>query len=401
MPRMLVWIGFCSGLFLVLGTSFSLFRTLVVPRDLNSRLGRAVERGVRRMNLAVGHRLAQALGGGDLRRTYEIKDRVLSFTGPGALLTLLAVWQISLITGYALLLWPFVQGGFPEALRESGSSFFTLGFDNTGSGLPTVIDFFAAAAGLITVALLIAYLPTLYSAFNRRETLVTTLESRAGAPAWGPEILARHHMVGLTDALPAFYADWERWAADVGEGHTNYPILLRFRSPNPYRSWIVGLLAVLDSAAILLAFNPSSPSSQARLCLRMGFTALRDIGRALRLEVNEDPRPDDPIEMTYEEFLHGVQRLEAVNFPMERSPEEAWPHFRGWRVNYESLAYAVADRVDATPGPWSGVRSYFPHQIEPRRPVDRRPDDPDGSARRTGVPTGGRQRVGTPDTTSP
>lgn len=397
MARMLVWTGFVVGFLLVAGTSFSLFRTLVVPRDLNSRLGRAVERAVRATTLAVGHRLAQAFGAGDLRRSYEIKDRVLSFTGPGALITLLGVWQVSLLTGYALLLWPCVPGGFPQALRESGSSFFTLGFSNSGTAATTLIDFFAAVAGLVTVALLIAYVPTLYSAFNRRETLVTTLESRAGAPAWGPEILARHHMVGLLDALPAFYADWERWAADVGEGHTNYPVLLRFRSPNPYRSWIVGLLAVLDSAALLLAFNPSSTPSQARLCMRMGFTALRDIGRALRLEVNEDPRPDDPIQMSYEEFLHGVRRLEAVNFPLERSPEEAWPHFRGWRVNYESLAYAVADRVDAAPGPWSGVRAYFPHQMEPRRPVDRRPDDPDGTRRRGGGPTATPQRVGTSD----
>ena len=41
------------------------------------------------------------------------------------------------------------------------------------------------------VALQIGYLPTLYSAFNRREVEVALLASRAGSPPWGPEILAR------------------------------------------------------------------------------------------------------------------------------------------------------------------------------------------------------------------
>ena len=38
------------------------------------------------------------------------------------------------------------------------------------------------------IALQISYLPTLYSAYNRRETEVTLLKSRAGEPAWGPEL---------------------------------------------------------------------------------------------------------------------------------------------------------------------------------------------------------------------
>lgn len=67
---------------------------------------------------------------------------------------------------------------------------------------------------------------------------------------------------------------------------------------------------------------------------------------------------------------------------MERSPEEAWPHFRGWRVNYDPIAVEIADLIDAAPAPWSGRRTHFPEPIAPRRPVDRRPDDPQGT--RTG-----------------
>ena len=64
------------------------------------------------------------------------------------------------------------------------------------------LDFVAAGVGLVLVALQIAYLPTLYSAYNRRETLVTLLESRAGAPAWGPEILIRHQLIAAPPTCP-------------------------------------------------------------------------------------------------------------------------------------------------------------------------------------------------------
>ncbi len=34
-----------------------------------------------------------------------------------------------------------------------------------------------------------------------------------------------------------------------------------------------------------------------------------------------------------------------MDFPIERDPEEAWPEFVGWRVNYEKAAYAIAYAV--------------------------------------------------------
>ena len=59
--------------------------------------------------------------------------------------------------------------------------------------------------------------------------------------------------------------------------------MLLFRSPQPWFSWLVGLLAVLDGAAMHLALAPSTASSQSRLCLRMGFTALNRIAKVAGL----------------------------------------------------------------------------------------------------------------------
>src|SRR6202012_2195026 len=107
-----------------------------------------------------------------------------------------------------------------DALTHAGSSLFTLGYAApTGTG-STTLEYLAAFVGLVVIGLQVGSLPTLYSAFNRRETEVTLLGSRAGVPAWGPEILARTRWgVGDDGDVPALLDDlftrWERWAAEV------------------------------------------------------------------------------------------------------------------------------------------------------------------------------------------
>ena len=106
---------------------------------------------------------------------------------------------------------------------------------------------------------------------------MSLLNARAGVPSWGPELLARtHYALGsgtsTIDTLPGLYEHWEGWASDLAESHTTYLPLVWFRSPRPLSSWVISLLAVLDSAALYLALSPqSAPEVQARLCLRSGF----------------------------------------------------------------------------------------------------------------------------------
>ena len=87
---------------------------------------------------------------------------------------------------------------------------------------------------------------------------------------------------------------------------------------------MTALLAVLDSAALYLALSPdAAPSALARLCLRGGFQCLTRIARAMDIEVPEEANAADGISLSYEEFLHGVETLRAVDFPIERDPAQA------------------------------------------------------------------------------
>ena len=357
------------GALLVLAAAASVIGTLIVPRPVGSWLTRWVDRIVNGAFRIATSAIAD----------YRRRDRVLAGQAAAILLGQLTAWLGISFIGYSLLLWPFVTGGVTSALAIAGSSLFTLGFAAPVGAAPSAIVFVAAATGLAILTLQIAYRPTLYSAFNRRETEVALLNVRAGVPSWGPELLARTHYalgsgMSTLDTLPDLYARWERWAADVAESHTTYLPLVRFRSPRPLSSWVTALLAVLDSAALFLALSPkSAPVIPARLCLRGGFQCFNQVARAMGIQVPEEADPSGGISLSYQEFLGAVARMREVDFPIERDPADAWADFVGWRLNYEQAAYAVAAAVDAVPALWSGPRRRRTPPIAPIRPPLGRP----------------------------
>ena len=190
---------------------------------------------------------------------------------------------------------------------------------------PTVFEFLAAATGLVVVALQIGYLPSIYGAYNRRETLVTSLNSRAGAPAWGPEILARHHLSQARESLPALYAAWEGWSADIAESHSSYPWLMGFRSPSHLNSWIISLLAILDSANLYITLAPSAAPAEARQCLRMGFVGFRTLAHVQGHNVNDDPLPTDPLSSPMRNSPRGSSTCASQDSPWSAPPKKPGP----------------------------------------------------------------------------
>jgi hypothetical protein len=353
----------CGALLVLTGWQ-SVIGTLIVPRAVGSWLTRMVDR-----LMITAYQVAIKPVS-----DYERRDRILATKAAAILVGQLVSWLGIFLAGFTLVLWPCNGHSITDSLTDAGSSIFTLGFAEPAGGAPAVLVFFAAATGMVVVALQIGYLPTLYSAFNRRETEVALLNSRSGVPSWGPELLARTHYalgsgVSTIDTLPELYRAWERWSADVAESHTTYLPLVRFRSPLPYSSWVVSLLAVLDSAALILTLAPEqAPTVAARLCLRGGFQCLSRIARAMSLDVPEEADPDAGITLTYEEFLDAISRMREVGFPITRDAADAWPDFVGWRVNYESAAYRIAAAVDAVPALWSGPRRRPTAPVPPRRP---------------------------------
>ncbi len=352
------------GSLVVVGTWISVMANLVVPRGLRSRYTRLIRDVVRWPFQVVA----------DRRDTFEGKDLILAWAAPLSILVTLLSWLGLAIVGFGFILAGVGGLGLAKGMLQSGSSVFTLGFVSSPQERQTFIDFCAAATGPVMIGLLVGYLPAMYSAYSQREAEVTMLQSRAGVPAWGPEILMRHVQIpGLVTQLQTLYQGWERWACQVAESHTSYPVLIHFRSPRATRNWLIALLAIMDAAALEVSLNPSRPKATMRMTLRAGFSCLREIADVEGIDYEADPDPDGEIELSYAEFAQGIDMLRYSGYPMERDPEEAWAHFRGWRVNYESLAYELAYRIDAVAAPWSGPRRTHRQVLSVRTPIDRQP----------------------------
>jgi hypothetical protein len=290
---------------------------------------------------------------------------------------LFVLWLALILLGMAMIIWWNSGVDFAEALSIAGSSVFTLGIATAPGAGPRTLEILAAGIGFGVIALEIAYLPALYNAFATRETEVTLLAARGGTPAWGPEILARHYWLDTMVELPPLYADWERWAAAVSESHANYPDLMWFRSPVSSRSWLVALVAMMDSAALYHAVSPEQTPRQARLCLSMGIRCMRSMAGALRIPFDPDPLPLAEIRLTKAEFADGYRRLEEVNFPLERDLDESFRNFAGWRTNYEPIVDALTHLIAPPPAPW-----FVAHpELGPAEwPIilNRTPDQPEG-----------------------
>jgi hypothetical protein len=269
---------------------------------------------------------------------------------------LLPCWYACVLLGYAAMFWALRPGAWYDALRISGSSLLTLGFATVDSWPGTILVFSQAAIGLILVALLIAYLPTMYSAFSRREAAVTLLEVRAGNPPSAIEMLKRFRRIHGLDRLTEQWEMWEAWFADVEESHTSLAALVFFRSPRPEHSWITAAGAVLDAASLTLAAVDTPFDPQAALCIRAGYLALRHIAGFFRIAHDPAPKPDAPISIARTEFDAACDELAADGVPLKADRDQAWRDFAGWRVNYDAVLLRLAGLIMAPPALWSGDR---------------------------------------------
>lgn len=334
---------FVLGVFLVVSTVLSAVRTVAVPRGEQVLLSRVLFRLTRPVfGLLVR-----------LSRNEDHKEAFRARFAPMTMLMMPLVWAFGVILGFSCMFWASGIRPFKDSIVLSGSSFTTLGFSSSDSFYDKVLAIIEALLGLGLVALLISFMPSLYSAFSRREALVSRLEVRAGRPPSPEELILRAHRIGWLDSLEDTWNHWEQWFIEIEEAHTTYPALNFFRSPVANRSWITASATVLDSAALLQSSVAVPDRPEASLCIRAGYVTLGRIADYFGLEHPSDPRPDDPISVPRAEFDAMWDRLATEDVPLVADRDQAWRDFAGWRVNYDASLMAICEMVEAPPGHWT------------------------------------------------
>ena len=338
---------FFAGLSTVILTLFSALSTFVLPRAARSQLNRIVFGLLRRIFNFLLH----------FARTYPRRDAIMAYYAPIGVLLLLPAWYLLILLGYAAIYWALGVGDIFAVIRLSGSSLFTLGFDISKTPTVTVVVFTEAMLGLMLVGLLVAYLPTMYAAFSRREQVVNMLEVRAGSPPSALEMLLRFNRIHGLDKLGDYWKTWEAWFADIEESHTTLPALVFFRSPRAENSWVTASGTVLDAASITLSSIDIPYEASAALCIRAGFLAFRRIANYFDIPNPQEPHyPEAPICVERGEFDSVLDQLAAAGLPIKTDREQAWRDFAGWRVNYDRSLILLCGLVMAPKATWSSDR---------------------------------------------
>lgn len=308
-------VGFVVGVIAAGATLMSALRTVVLPRASQGWIPGLTTKSLRLLFTARARH----------HDDYRQRDVVMAMLAPVALLSMLISWLAVTVAAYSLIFFTVTSRSLAASVELSGSSIVTLGTVADNHFWPSLLGDSEAGVGLLIVALVISYLPSIYSAFTRRETGVTLLEVRAGNPPSPTTMLVRFRRIdeGLVE-ITELWRQWEQWFADIEESHTTFPILVFFRSPHGERSWVTAAGAILDGAALWTAAVEHPADPNAHLCLRAGFLALRRIADAFGLTYDADPDPDDPITVSREEWDAAIAELRQGGVATVADLDLAW-----------------------------------------------------------------------------
>ncbi|HTR64261.1 MAG TPA: potassium channel family protein [Terriglobales bacterium] len=337
------------GFAVIFSVLLDAFETVVLPRRV-TRLFRLTAWFYRRTWIP-WRRMAQRIEPGRRRESF------LGYFGPLSLIFLLAFWAASLILGFALLQFGAGEhvrlGGEPITfgvlVYHSGETFFTLGYGDItpASGPARALAVIEAGMGFAFLGVVIGYLPTIYSAFSRREVEISLLDARAGSPPTAAELLARFGKCPKQDVLDQVLRDWERWSGEVLESHLSYPVLSFFRSQHNNQSWLGALTTILDTTSLIIAGVGEIRAEQARITFAAARHAVVDLAQVINARYN----PDLPDRFPPAELERLRQMLAERQLLLRQGPEseQKLAHLRSL---YEPYAQAMAGNLLVTLPPW-------------------------------------------------
>ena len=368
----LQFLSLVFGVALVLAVLGSALETVVLPQEGFSRLSQAV--------FATTYGLL-------VHRRNSVQARSLrSLYAPVSLVSLPLVWMIVTVIAFTFVFWGTGNVAFQRAFEHSASSLTTLGFSEPSGTGKIVIAFVEATIGLGLVALLISFLPTIYTAYNGREKGINRLRPVAGAPPNATQLLQTLRRIGAFEGID-FWRSQADWLLDLEQTHTAFPFLTYFPETHTDHSWVATVGSLLDSAALVVATTDDEGDEVYQdaekgpiMVVVYGLPLIVRIARAANVPLPPfQGLPDlsaraaasaPEIAVTRAEYDAALDALDTVLVVPPDRREEAWRRFSLLRSAYEPALRALAGLTAASPAPWTTDR---PADVGRPRFLRRRP----------------------------
>ena len=365
--------------FAVLGSAL---KTVVLPQEGNPRLAQFI--------FALVYRLLV-----HQRRNDAATRSLRGLYAPVALVSLPLAWMIGMMLAFTCIYWGTHDLSWSRAFEISVSSLTTMGFAEPKGTGRIWIAFVEATIGLGLVALLISYLPTIYTAYNSREKGTNRLRPVAGSPPGGVEFLQSLQRLGSLDS-PDLWRTSADWMLDLEQTHTAFPILTYFPGSDSEQSWVATMGAVLDASTLYVAISEIDMGAQFAnaqkgplTVLVYGLPLIVRIARAVYIPLPPPTRlqdlfarldePAPAVSIGRDEYDAAMAALSGILVVEPGREEEAWRRFSWIRSAYEPALRALAGVTLAFPAPWTSDR---PAAVGKPRFIRRRPLPVDWSSGR-------------------
>jgi hypothetical protein len=295
----------------------------------------------------------------------RLRSALLMAYAPGSLLTLIGIWALLIILGFALVNYGFQvphrdgKFDFASAFYFSGVTFLTLGYGdisplNNGGRLLAILE---AGSGLVFLAIVVGYLPVIYSAVQRREYPIVLLDARASSDPTGFELIRRHAKAGAMSELTPFLAKYEQWGVEMLEAYLAYPIVAFYRSQHDDQSWVRAATAVMDACAIIKStFEPVDPDTRVLIFqANATMASLRHVMVDLAYLIKMEPTFACSARLSDKDYDWMMSELKGLDLPIE--PNRA--KLDELRQLYEPYAVSLGHGLIMEPPLWRR------HQVQP------------------------------------
>ena len=360
-----VWASI-AGIVLIFVILLDAFETIVLPRRIKRSF--RITAWFYKNTWIPWSRLARHIKSANRREGF------LSYFGPLSLILLLGFWAVGLIFGFACVQYGLGEHltlgnekiTFGKLLYHSAETFFTLGYgditpNNAAARALAVLE---AGMGFAFLAIVVGYLPVVYSAFATREIEISLLDARAGSPPSATEFLSRLGCCPDQSVLDGIFRDWERWCAELLATQISYPALVFFRSQHANQSWISALTVMLDVTSLIMTGVDGIHADQAKLTFAVARHAAVDLAQVVNAQYSphdaERNTAEDLNRMRAELTQHGVTFYDGA---------DASERLAQLRVLYEPYVYGLSRRLHMDLPPW--VRLEFKKDNWQSGPWDR------------------------------
>jgi len=327
------WGVFAIGLALVCYSFASAVHMFMLPGSFSGNI-------IVRLSFRQMQTLMRFIAG--FARTESGRNTVLGLYAPVCLLVAFAIGVAINGLGFAAMFYGIGQRTVKEAFVASGSALSTLGFTEFSDIPPTALSVVEALMTTTMSALLIGYLPTVYSAYLNRESAMTALLTRLGPVKSSVEILTEFQKNPGLEHLGPMWKDWATWLTSVGQSHTSLSGVLFLRSPRGRESWVTMTAMLMDAAALMASVVDLPVDKEVTQCLAAGENALWTIMESIRFTGNRNATwPETPIAITRQDFDTACAQMAAAGIPLKADRDAAWKAYAEIRVRFDAPLMAL------------------------------------------------------------